>query len=107
METKALSNDMKNTIQKAHQAIVKRATERQGLGIVGADLLSQKLETWIQLFVDLAAKMNTSIMERQRDANRELAPVIALAMQYAYTLCMEESGMSLTLHRMEHYSYSL
>lgn len=101
VETKALANDMKNTIQKAHQAIVKRATERQGLGIVGADLLAQKLETWVQLFADLAAKLNTSIMEKQRDANRELAPVIALAMQQAYTLCTDESGMSLNLREIE------
>ncbi|QDS73746.1 hypothetical protein FKW77_004922 [Venturia effusa] len=91
-DTKALANDMKKTMETAHHVIVKRATERQGLGIVAADILGQKLETWSQLFVDLAGKLNASIMERQRDANRELAPVIALAMQRAYTLCTEESG---------------
>ncbi|KAE9965164.1 hypothetical protein BLS_007810 [Venturia inaequalis] len=106
VETGALARDMKVTIQKAHQAIVKRATERQGLGIVGADLLAQKLETWIQLFVDLAGKMNTSIMEKQRDANRELAPVIAFAMQHAYTLCTNEAGrgsyMRMKAHMTSH-----
>ncbi|TID24181.1 hypothetical protein E6O75_ATG02546 [Venturia nashicola] len=91
-ETKALANDMNKTIETAHRVIVKRATERQGLGIVGADMLAQKLETWIQLFVALAGNLNALIMEKQRDANRELAPVIALAMQHAYTLCVEESG---------------
>lgn len=96
-ETKALAGDMKSAIEKAHKVIIKRATERQGLGIVGADLLAQKVETWLQLFVDLAAKLNALIMEKQRDANRELAPVIALAMQQAYTLCTDESGMSLEL----------
>jgi hypothetical protein len=93
-ETKALANDMRQTIQKAHQVIAKRATER-GIGVVGVDLLSQKLQTWVQLFVDLADRLNTLIMEKQRDANRELAPVISTAMQQAYTLCVGESGMIL------------
>jgi hypothetical protein len=79
------------TLEKFHEKVSDRARTR-GVGIAGIGVMAQKLVMWSQGFDHLAKSLNTHISEKQKEANREICPVIADAMLPAYRHCANESG---------------
>jgi GTPase SAR1 family protein len=88
---KSFGKSMGATVKKFHEKISERARTR-GVGIAGIGVLTQKLPIWEQAFEHLGDKLNAHISEKQKEANREITPVITSAMEPAYTLCVNESG---------------
>jgi hypothetical protein len=88
---KAFHKDMGLMLRKFHASIEERARLR-GTGVAGLHILSSKLPTLEAKFGELSAQLTTVISDKQKEANRELTPVIANLMQRAYDLCTNESG---------------
>ncbi|KAF2433236.1 hypothetical protein EJ08DRAFT_647607 [Tothia fuscella] len=98
---------MTRMLSQFHKQIEDRVRER-GVGVVGLRLLAQKLDTQEAHFSNLTDQLSLIITEKQREANRELTPVIAAAMLSVYNACMNESGkgsyMRMKAHMTGHVS---
>jgi hypothetical protein len=88
---KSFNSSMTRTLHQFHDVVQERARSR-GVGVTGLHVLSQKLGTWEQSFANLAIQLSLLIAEKQKEANRELTPIIAAAMQHAYDCCVNEAG---------------
>jgi len=60
-------------------------------------VLKEQLSTYTRSFQDLNQQMVQIIGERQREANREFAPVIGDHLLSAYRYCTAEHGMWLSI----------
>jgi hypothetical protein len=65
-----------------------------GTNLSGMSMLANQLNSYSQLFKQVADLQIVAINEMQRDANREFTPVIAARMEPAYEACTNENGAS-------------
>jgi hypothetical protein len=88
-----------------HQAVERRAEER-GLAIPGLHFLVQHVEASQGNFRALVTTLSTVIAEKQKEANRQLVPVISAAMTDGYQRCIDERGsgsyMRMKAHMLDH-----
>jgi hypothetical protein len=74
----AFNTKLAKMIKQFHDVVERRARDR-GTGIVGLPLLYQQIETTTQRFTELAGRLGSVITEKQREANRELIPIITVS----------------------------
>lgn len=88
-----------------HQAVERRAEER-GLAIPGLHFLVQHVEASQGNFRALVTTLSTVIAEKQKEASRQLVPVISAAMTDGYQRCVDERGsgsyMRMKAHMLDH-----
>ncbi|KAL9124079.1 MAG: hypothetical protein Q9217_006557 [Psora testacea] len=78
-------------LQKFHRDTEARLL-KTGTSVGGLSMLSQQVGVYEQILKDLAVSAKDMTQARQKDINREFVPVVAQAMQEAYTICQEEYG---------------
>ena len=75
-----------------HTAVAESALQA-GISLAVIATLAQQLDTYRISFQNLAAQISARIIEQQKQANREFAPIITLALKPAYDYCTNDSGM--------------
>ncbi|KAL8769220.1 MAG: hypothetical protein Q9209_004721 [Squamulea sp. 1 TL-2023] len=78
-------------LKKFHQDIEDRA-RKIGTGLASLSMLSHQITAYEQVMKDAAATTKDVILARQKDINREFAPVIERAMVPSYEWCEAETG---------------
>lgn len=78
-------------LNQFHKLIEKRVLERS-VGVPGLHLLSQHVDSSQRKFDALVDRLFAIVSEKQKEANRELVPVISEAMADGYARCVEEHG---------------
>ncbi|USW48463.1 hypothetical protein Slin15195_G017820 [Septoria linicola] len=80
-----------NVVKQFHAAVETRSRER-GTGATRLNMLTRQLDQYSATCGDLCAVAVNSLNEGQREINREFVPVIAEAMEPAYSSAAEERG---------------
>lgn len=88
-------------LSQFHAAVERRAKER-GMSVPGLHLLSQHVQSSQNVFHTLVDALLRIVSEKQKEANRELVPVIALAMTNGYQRCIDECGPGSFKRMKEH-----
>ncbi|EME49943.1 hypothetical protein DOTSEDRAFT_50105 [Dothistroma septosporum NZE10] len=78
-------------LKQFHDAVEARTREK-GHGLARIAMLGTQLDAYSAIFGDLAQAAVDSLMEGQREINREFTPAIAHAMNPAYEYCTNEAG---------------
>ena len=88
---KHITKRLNRMLSQFHKLVEKRVLER-GVGVPGLHFLSQHVDSSQRTFDALVERLFAIVSEKQKEANRELVPVISEAMADGYTRCVEEHG---------------
>jgi hypothetical protein len=88
---KHITTRLNRMLSQFHKLVEKRVLER-GVGVPGLHFLSQHVDSSKRTFDALVERLFAIVSEKQKEANRELVPVISDAMADGYTRCVEEHG---------------
>jgi len=92
-------------LSQFHKLVEKRVLER-GVGVPGLHFLSQHVDSSHRTFDALVERLFAIVSEKQKEANRELVPVISAAMADGYGRCVDERGsgsyMRMKGHMLKH-----
>jgi DNA anti-recombination protein RmuC len=88
---KHITTRLNRMLSQFHKLVEKRVLER-GVGIPGLHFLSQHVDSSQRTFDALVERLFAIVSEKQKEANRELVPVISEAMADGYSRCVEEHG---------------
>ncbi|KAL8688345.1 MAG: hypothetical protein Q9224_004906 [Gallowayella concinna] len=86
-----LTKTVPAVLKKFHRDIEDRA-RKIGTGLASLSMLSHQITAYEQVLKDAAASTKDVIITRQKDINREFAPVIERAMIPSYEWCEAERG---------------
>ena len=102
---KHITTRLNRMLTQFHKLVEKRVLER-GSGVPGLHFLSQHVQSSQRTFDALVEKLFAIVSEKQKEANRELVPVICVAMADGYTRCVDERGsgsfMRMKGHMLNH-----
>jgi len=82
-----------NQLLRTFHAVIENHVTTNGTGITSMVVLNDQIQRHTHAFQDLTQQLVQIIGERQRDANRQFTPVIALQLLSAYEYCTAERGM--------------
>jgi hypothetical protein len=80
-----------NLLRSFHKDVSTRA-QRSGVGVTGIEMLQQQLGIYEAMFCNTADTVRDGMIKKQKDINRQFAPVITRSMEDGYDLCVAESG---------------
>jgi hypothetical protein len=81
-------------VLRSFHADVETRARANSAGIASLGMLMQQLQIYEAIFKDIVAISLEAINKQQREINREFTPVVAAAMQFAYSTCENEHGES-------------